>query len=131
MGREKTSLLSLLVVCLAWQILQVNAANILGLFTSHSPSHLIVHMSVAKILAEEGHNVTVVASQVPKVNSDKINLIVIPPTKEQEEMLNKEVSGMALKKNNLFTTWKLFWIFSVTNRYAIRCAKGHSFHTAL
>ena len=104
MGCEKRSLLSLFVVCLTWQILQVNAANILGLFTSHSPSHLIVHMSVAKILAEEGHNVTVVASQVPKVNSEKVNLIIIPPTKEQEVMLNKEVSGMALKKNNLFTT---------------------------
>lgn len=104
MGWEKTSLLNLFVVCLTWQILQVDAANILGLFTSHSQSHLIVHMSVAKILAEEGHNVTVIASNVPKVNSEKINLIVIPPTKEQEEMLNKEISGMALKKNNLFTT---------------------------
>lgn len=105
MKREKLSFLSIVVtVCLTWQITPVNSANILGLFTSHSPSHLIVHMSVAKVLAEKGHNVTVVASQLPKVNHDKIHLIIIPPTPEQEEILNKEVSGMALKKNNLMTT---------------------------
>lgn len=104
MGREKILFVCILVIFTRWQATQVDAANILGVFTSHSPSHLIVHMSVAKILAEKGHNVTVVASQVPKVNHKQINLIVIPPTKEQEEMLNKEVAGMALKKNSLFTT---------------------------
>ncbi|TMW43526.1 hypothetical protein DOY81_011392, partial [Sarcophaga bullata] len=81
-----------------WQANQIDAANILGLFTSHSPSHLIVHMSLVKALAEKGHNVTVVVSQVPKVKHDKINMIIIPPTKQQEETINKGVSAMATKK---------------------------------
>ncbi|KAM7351747.1 UDP-glycosyltransferase UGT5-like [Cochliomyia hominivorax] len=110
MWQEKRSLLRVFViVCITCQISQVNSANILGLFTSHSPSHLIVHMSVVKVLAENGHNVTVVTSQVPKVNHEKINLIIIPPTDEQQEMLNKEVSGMALKKNSIFTTISNFF----------------------
>ncbi|KAI8118030.1 UDP-glucuronosyltransferase 2B15 [Lucilia cuprina] len=110
MGPKKVTFLSiLLTVCVTWQIGQVDSANILGLFTSHSPSHLIVHMSVVKALAERGHNITVVASQVPKVKHDKIHFIIIPPTEEQEQILNKEVSGMALKKNNIFTTVSNFF----------------------
>lgn len=94
----------LVVFCLAWQVAQVNAANILGLFTSHSPSHLIVHMSLAKVLAEKGHNVTVVASQVPTVQHDKIRMIIIPPTAEEEALISKGLAGMATKKTTLFST---------------------------
>ena len=104
MRRNNLSIFSiLLIVCVTWQANQTNAANILGLFTSHSPSHLIVHMSLVKALAEKGHNVTVVVSQVPKVKHDKINMIIIPPTKQQEETINKGVSAMATQKNNLIT----------------------------
>ncbi|XP_073821722.1 UDP-glucosyltransferase 2-like [Musca autumnalis] len=102
----KVSLLVTFVVIasLSLQITPTNGANILGIFTSHSPSHLIVHMSVVKVLAERGHNVTVVVTQKPKVNHKDINVIVIPPLPEHEEILNREVSGMAMKKNNIFTT---------------------------
>ena len=105
MRRNNLSIFSiLLIACVTWQSNQTNAANILGLFTSHSPSHLIVHMSLVKALAEKGHNVTVVVSHVPKVKHEKINVIIIPPTKQEEEMISKGVSAMAGQKNNLITT---------------------------
>lgn len=39
-----------------------SSARILGLFTSPNKSHLIIHMGVAKALADAGHNVTVVST---------------------------------------------------------------------
>uniref|UniRef100_A0A1B0FPA7 Glucuronosyltransferase n=1 Tax=Glossina morsitans morsitans TaxID=37546 RepID=A0A1B0FPA7_GLOMM len=69
-----------------------------------SPSHLIVHMSVAKVLAEEGHNVTVVVTQEPKVNHKNIHKILIPPTEEHIEFLNKELSSLSKKKPSLLGT---------------------------
>ncbi|XP_055842572.1 UDP-glucosyltransferase 2-like [Episyrphus balteatus] len=40
----------------------VEAANILGLFLTHSPSHVIIHMSVIRALVERGHNVTLITA---------------------------------------------------------------------
>uniref|UniRef100_A0A1A9X0P9 Cytochrome b5 heme-binding domain-containing protein n=1 Tax=Glossina brevipalpis TaxID=37001 RepID=A0A1A9X0P9_9MUSC len=82
----------------------VYGANILGVFLTHSPSHLIVHMSVAKVLAEEGHNVTVVVTQEPKINHEKIHQILIPPAEENIEFINKEISALAKKKPGLLLT---------------------------
>ncbi|XP_013100181.1 UDP-glucosyltransferase 2 [Stomoxys calcitrans] len=96
----------LFIACLAWHITPSNGANILGLFTSHSPSHLIVHMSLVKVLAERGHNVTVLVSQKPKVTHKDIKVILIPPTDEVEQLLNQEVSAMSQRKNSMFTTMK-------------------------
>ncbi|XP_017086628.2 UDP-glucosyltransferase 2-like [Drosophila eugracilis] len=79
-------------------------ANILGLYSSHSPSHLIIHMSTAKALAEAGHNVTVVSMLRPKVMHKDINLIVIPVTKEQERTLENQMTTMAGQKNSILTT---------------------------
>ncbi|XP_065355745.1 UDP-glycosyltransferase UGT5-like [Calliphora vicina] len=110
MNRRSLAAFSILfTVCLTWQVSQVNAANILGIFTSHSTSHLIVHMSVAKVLAENGHNVTIVASQVPKVKHDKINMIIIPPTAEVEELIGKAMKGMATQKTSFISTISNFF----------------------
>ncbi|XP_075152430.1 UDP-glucosyltransferase 2-like [Haematobia irritans] len=108
MDRSRISLASFfLIACLGWlQITSTNGANILGLFVSHSPSHLIVHMSVVKVLAEHGHNVTVVVSQKPKVTHKDINVILIPPSEEIQKFINDEVPAMAQKKNNIFTTFQ-------------------------
>ncbi|XP_037806550.1 UDP-glucosyltransferase 2-like [Lucilia sericata] len=104
MTRESLGVLSiLLTICLTWQGSQVNGANILGIFTSHSTSHLIVHMSVAKVLAERGHNVTIVASQEPKVKHDKINMIIIPPSAEVEEKIGKVMKEKVTQKTSFFT----------------------------
>ncbi|XP_055852228.1 UDP-glycosyltransferase UGT5-like [Episyrphus balteatus] len=40
----------------------VISSNILGMFLTHSPSHVIVHMGVVRALVEQGHNVTVITS---------------------------------------------------------------------
>ncbi|XP_068141060.1 UDP-glycosyltransferase UGT5 [Drosophila tropicalis] len=79
-------------------------ANILGLFSSHSQSHLILHMSVAKALAKAGHNVTVVSMLEPKVKSKDIHVIVIPVTDEQEAILEDQMKEMASQKNTIFDT---------------------------
>ncbi|XP_060654601.1 UDP-glycosyltransferase UGT5-like [Drosophila nasuta] len=84
----------------------VNGANILGVFTSHSPSHLIIHMSVMKALAEEGHNVTVVSSMPAKVTHKSIKHILIPLSESEEKTLNDGMAVMAKEKPSMFTTLK-------------------------
>ncbi|XP_037927687.1 UDP-glucosyltransferase 2 [Teleopsis dalmanni] len=101
---NRLTLLGVALLFCAFQIQNVNSINILGLYTSHSPSHLIVHMSVAKALAEKGHNVTVVSSLEPKVTHKNINHIVIPAPKEGMEALDKMMSEIAKKKNSIFST---------------------------
>ncbi|XP_043641966.1 UDP-glucosyltransferase 2 [Drosophila teissieri] len=85
-------------------VASTQGANILGLFSSHSPSHLIIHMSVAKALVEAGHNVTVVSMMKPKVMHKDIHLIVVPMTEEQERTLESQMSEMAGQKNSLVST---------------------------
>ncbi|KAH8279583.1 hypothetical protein KR018_003410, partial [Drosophila ironensis] len=89
---------------LAALVASSQGANILGLFSSHSASHLIIHMSVAKTLAEAGHNVTVVSMLKPKVMHKDIHLIVIPVTDEQEAILDNQMNTMAGQKNSIFST---------------------------
>lgn len=81
-------------------------ANILGVFTSHSPSHLIIHMSIMKALAEDGHNVTVASSMQPKVTHKNIKHIVIPLSDAEEKQLNDGMSVMAKAKPSMWTTLK-------------------------
>ncbi|XP_064546674.1 UDP-glucosyltransferase 2-like isoform X2 [Drosophila montana] len=84
----------------------VEGANILGVFTSHSPSHLIIHMSVMKALAEEGHNVTVVSTSQPKVTHKSIKHIVIPLTAAEEKVISDGMTAMAKEKPSMVTTMK-------------------------
>ncbi|KAH8362653.1 hypothetical protein KR200_008372, partial [Drosophila serrata] len=85
-------------------VASTRGANILGLFSSHSQSHLIIHMSVAKTLAEAGHNVTVVAMMQPKVMHKDIHLIVVPVTEEQERILDEQLTTMVGQKNSIIST---------------------------
>ncbi|XP_017134072.1 UDP-glucosyltransferase 2 [Drosophila elegans] len=85
-------------------VASTRGANILGLFSSHSPSHLIIHMSVAKALAEAGHNVTVVSMLKPTITHKDITVIVVPMKKEQELVMENQMSVMAGQKNSLFST---------------------------
>ncbi|XP_039484432.1 UDP-glycosyltransferase UGT5 [Drosophila santomea] len=102
------SLGGLLVALLALQSMPhgTEGANILGVFTSHSPSHFIVHMSIMKALAEKGHNVTVVSSVPPKVTHKSIKHIVIPMSAEDEKVLNDGMAGMAKDKPSIWNTMK-------------------------
>ncbi|EDW55509.1 UDP-glucuronosyltransferase 2B15 [Drosophila sechellia] len=102
------SLGGLLVALLALQSMPqgTEGANILGVFTSHSPSHFIVHMSIMKTLAEKGHNVTVVSSVSPKVTHKSINHIVVPMSAEDEKVLNDGMAGMVKEKPSIWNTIK-------------------------
>ncbi|XP_017013391.2 UDP-glucosyltransferase 2-like [Drosophila takahashii] len=75
-------------------------ANILGLFPSLSPSHLIIQMSAAKVLAERGHNVTVVTALKPVVNHKNITVIQVPLTKEESQMMSDTVGKMSRNDNS-------------------------------
>ncbi|KAH8409399.1 hypothetical protein KR222_002586 [Zaprionus bogoriensis] len=101
------SLVGLLIALLALQQTpSTEGANILGVFTSHSPSHLIIHMSVMKALAEDGHNVTVVSSMPPKVTHKSIKHIVIPLSEADEKKLSDGMVGIAKAKPSFWTTMK-------------------------
>ncbi|XP_055845487.1 UDP-glycosyltransferase UGT5-like [Episyrphus balteatus] len=51
--------------CIAFNLNKVHPSRILGLFPTHSRSHLIIHKAIAEALAERGHNVTVVSNHAP------------------------------------------------------------------
>lgn len=96
--------LSVVGLCLLLIALPARGANILGLFSSHSQSHLILHMSMIKALAESGHNVTVVTMMKPTVVHKDIHLIVVPVTDEQEHILEGQMKEMAGQKNSVLST---------------------------
>ncbi|KAH8282529.1 hypothetical protein KR054_008203, partial [Drosophila jambulina] len=89
-------LLAVAVVALAGG---AQSANILGLFPSLSPSHLIIQMSVAKVLAERGHNVTVVTVLKPVVTHKSINVITIALTKEEAQQMSDTIKEMSKTDN--------------------------------
>ncbi|KAH8295286.1 hypothetical protein KR018_009593, partial [Drosophila ironensis] len=75
-------------------------ANILGLFPSLSPSHLIIQMSTAKVLAERGHNVTVVTVLKPVVTHKDITLIQVPLSKEEAQHMSDTIGAMSKTDNS-------------------------------
>lgn len=75
-------------------------ANILGLFPSLSPSHLIIQMSAAKVLAENGHNVTVVTVLKPVVNHKNITVIQVPLSKEEAQQMSDTIGAMSKNDNS-------------------------------
>lgn len=80
-------------------------ANILGVFSSLSPSHLIVQMSMVKVLAEEGHNVTVVTALKPPVNHKDINVVQVPLSEEDQRLMSATIASMAsTDKSNILVT---------------------------
>ncbi|XP_017025438.1 UDP-glycosyltransferase UGT5-like [Drosophila kikkawai] len=98
----------LLIVLLTLQSMPQGSegSNILGVFTSHSTSHFIVHMSVMKTLAERGHNVTVLSVVPPKVTHKSIKHIVVPISAEEEKLLHAGLSQMAKEKPSIWTAMK-------------------------
>ncbi|XP_070132936.1 UDP-glycosyltransferase UGT5-like [Drosophila bipectinata] len=71
------------------------SANILGIFTVPQPSHVIVHMSLAKVLAERGHNLTIITSIEPPIKHKNFNIIRVPHSKDEERDLNEALVNMA------------------------------------
>ncbi|XP_068151168.1 UDP-glucosyltransferase 2-like [Drosophila tropicalis] len=85
------------------------SANILGIFTSISPSHVIIQMSMIKVLAENGHNVTVITTLKPVVNHPNITVIQIPLTPEEDKQLTQMITGMTNQesKNMFYTMYQI------------------------
>ncbi|XP_017113513.1 UDP-glucosyltransferase 2-like [Drosophila elegans] len=92
--------LLLLAIAIATFVGDSRGANILGLFPSLSPSHLIIQMSAAKALAEKGHNVTVVTVLKPVVTHKNINLILVPLTKEEAQQMSDTIGVMSKSDNS-------------------------------
>nr|XP_017001943.2 UDP-glucosyltransferase 2-like [Drosophila takahashii] len=96
-----------LILWILAAVASTDGANILGLYSDLSPSHLIIYMSTANALAEAGHNVTVVSILEPKVVYKDIHLIVVPLTKEQELTLDNQMSSMAKSKHDVISIMSL------------------------
>ncbi|XP_030240110.1 UDP-glucuronosyltransferase 2B15-like [Drosophila navojoa] len=75
-------------------------ANILAVFSCPSPSHLIVEISMAKVLAENGHNVTVITTLIPHVTHKNLNLIYVPLTEEEDKAKEASIAGMVERDNS-------------------------------
>ncbi|KAH8349074.1 hypothetical protein KR084_004051 [Drosophila pseudotakahashii] len=90
----------LLAIAVAALVGGSQGANILGLFPSLSPSHVIIQMSAAKVLAERGHNVTVVTVLKPVVNYKNINVILVPLTKEESQQMSDTIGEMSKNDNS-------------------------------
>lgn len=54
-------MIGLVILCVFIQC--ANGANVLGVFTSNSRSHIIIHKAVADALIDAGHNLTIVSSE--------------------------------------------------------------------
>ncbi|XP_016993126.2 UDP-glycosyltransferase UGT5 [Drosophila takahashii] len=82
-----------------------HAANILGLFASLSPSHLVIQMSMARILAERGHNVTVVTVLKPPLLHKDITHILVPLEEHDLQAFSSVVAGLTKTDNsNAYTS---------------------------
>ncbi|XP_016991507.1 UDP-glucosyltransferase 2-like [Drosophila rhopaloa] len=96
---HKPSTFLFLAIAIATLVGGSHGANILGLFPSLSPSHLIIQMSAAKVLAEKGHNVTVVTVIEPVVTHKNIHLILVPLTKEEAQLMSDGIGSMSKSDN--------------------------------
>ncbi|KAH8262908.1 hypothetical protein KR044_001794, partial [Drosophila immigrans] len=90
----------LLVLVSVLLITGSQGGNILGVFTSLSPSHLIIQMSMARILAENGHNVTVITALKPPINHKDITVVMVPMSEEDHKHMSTTISQFANKDNS-------------------------------
>ncbi|XP_016966261.1 UDP-glycosyltransferase UGT5 [Drosophila biarmipes] len=95
----------LLILLLGAKTQSSDGANILGIFGTHSPSHVIVHMAVMKTLADRGHNITVVTQMKPKLAAhENITVIVAPPSPERKEFIEEYMKQTFNDKPSIWTT---------------------------
>lgn len=95
----------LLLLFLGVECPGIRAANILGVFGTHSPSHTIVNMAVMKALADRGHNITVVLAAKPKMKAhENITIILAPPTQKRIQDTREYVAKASKGKQSLWKT---------------------------
>lgn len=76
------------------------AANILALYPTPSPSHLIIEMAIVKALAERNHNLTVITTLPIQSNSQVPGITHIKLESGQMSMtqLMKEIQGTGMQR---------------------------------
>ncbi|XP_055374511.1 uncharacterized protein LOC129607507 [Condylostylus longicornis] len=84
------------------QIPWSDSAKILGLFTSQSKSHAIIHMSVARALIENGHNLTIVTTIDLNESNKNFRHIKVPGT---------DIHNLIKNMTQMSTTEKFFHFF--------------------
>ncbi|XP_043644918.1 UDP-glycosyltransferase UGT5 [Drosophila teissieri] len=96
----------LIIFLLGTQTPSGDGANILGVFSTPSPSHVIVHMAVMKALADRGHNITMVTQMKPRLAPhENITVIIVPPTEERLKFMEEH---LAEKSNAKLSFWQAF-----------------------
>ncbi|KAH8267529.1 hypothetical protein KR018_012652 [Drosophila ironensis] len=87
-----------------------HGSNILGLFAGLSPSHLIIQLSMARILAESGHNVTVLTVLEPPFLHKDITYIRVHLKPEEIQEFSNMVAEVAKKDNSdpITFLWGIF-----------------------
>lgn len=97
----------------------VGASNILGLFLTHSPSHVIVHMSIIRALVERGHNVTVITSIPLNVTNPACRYILVKEYKPSSDMVKSMVNKPEENGSLYLRTMRFFGaIEKVADEYA-------------
>ncbi|KAH8317683.1 hypothetical protein KR074_004581, partial [Drosophila pseudoananassae] len=95
----------LLLLFLGIECPTIKAANILGVFGTHSPSHTIVNMAVMKALADRGHNITVVLASPPKMKAhENITIILAPPNQNRIQHRKEHIENASKGKQSLWKT---------------------------
>ncbi|KAL5273921.1 hypothetical protein ACFFRR_000595 [Megaselia abdita] len=79
-------------------VLSSYGANILGIFTSYSPSHNIIHMSEVDALIQKGHNVTVITALPLKQKNPKYHHVYIPPAPQVQKLLEDTMEQISNAK---------------------------------
>lgn len=79
------------------------SANILGVFTSNSKSHVIIHKAVADALIDAGHNLTIISSDSLDGNRNFRHVYIpekLETKSDKDYHLDKVLKGVGVK--NLF-----------------------------
>lgn len=89
----------LLLLLLGLSAAPVWSANILALYSTFSPSHLIVHMAMMRTLADRGHNVTVVSALPPRYQAhENITVVLVPQTEERKRQMTEYMEQSSKQK---------------------------------
>lgn len=87
-----------LIIALCVFVQNVNSANILGVFTSSSASHIIIHKALADALIDAGHNVTIVSSTSLPGNQN-FHHILIEENEDTRSAKDKYLSNLLQAKD--------------------------------
>lgn len=99
--------------CVFWaQSPNVHGARILGFFLSPTKSHMILHTSLAEILSEAGHDVTVVATQPNIRPKAKYRYKQIPSVFFSNDFLRDMINDPTPKH------WRMFSVMGFINQMA-------------